>query len=483
MVHSKRLVSLFAAVATLSAAAFAEVNLKAIAYPSGRSVGIGFARTPAAPSKASLRATVTYDKGQAAVNLNFQRMEPAVLFGGDITTYVLWAVTVQGEADNLGEVVVESRNCSGSQTYFTSNRIFALMVTAEPIAARTRPGDVVIFVSGEVAMPNVVVTPFVFSDFQTDARPALETISGVQYSDDTPVALKQAQKAVAMAEKMKAEEINPKAVADAKAALAKASALARPGGNKKQAAEVARVALAQASRAIKEAVQAAEAKAAAEAEAKRLAEKAALEKRAVTAETEAQRIQRELQEVAAQREALARESRELAEQRDRSAAERDSIAAELQRIAAEREALRKERDELAGMLKGALSTVAETNETARGVIVSLPGILFDLNQATLKLPSQLTLAKLAGILMVFSNMNLSIEGYTDSSGSDERNLALSTERAKAVYNFLRSQGVAENRMSYVGYGPANPVAPNDTEANRAKNRRVEVVLTQAVKSP
>ena len=91
--------------------------------------------------------------------------------------------------------------------------------------------------------------------------------------------------------------------------------------------------------------------------------------------------------------------------------------------------------------------------------------------------------KLAGILMVFPNMNLSIEGYTDATGSADLNMRLSTERARAVYEFLLAQGVANTRMKYQGFGPENPVAPNDSEANRARNRRVEVVLTQAPRRP
>ena len=127
--------------------------------------------------------------------------------------------------------------------------------------------------------------------------------------------------------------------------------------------------------------------------------------------------------------------------------------------------------------------MADTTETARGVIVSLSGILFDVGKATLKPASQLSVAKLAGILMVFPNMNLSIEGYTDSTGSSDLNMRLSADRARSVYEFLMGQGISNSRMRYQGFGLDNPVAPNDTETNRAKNRRVEVVLTQAVKAP
>jgi outer membrane protein OmpA-like peptidoglycan-associated protein len=285
---------------------------------------------------------------------------------------------------------------------------------------------------------------------------------------------------------MNAADVAAKAMADAEAAFAKSSGLLKARGNKKDIADNARAAVLLASHAIVDTEKANAAKAAAEAEAKRQAEKTALEQRANAAETESQRVSRELKEVQQQREALALETKSLGEQteklaaeRDKIAAERDIIAAQRDSLAVERESIKKERDDLAGMLKGALSTVAETNETARGVIVSLPGILFDLNKATLKTPAQLTVAKLAGILMVFRNMNLSIEGHTDSTGSDEINMKLSADRALAVYAFLRDQGFPESRMKYQGFGSANPVAPNDSEANRARNRRVEVVLTQA----
>ena len=111
--------------------------------------------------------------------------------------------------------------------------------------------------------------------------------------------------------------------------------------------------------------------------------RAALENRATTAESESARIARELREVQIQREALASESANLAKQTETLTAERDAFKAERDKVAADREAIKKERDELAGMLKGALSSVADTTETARGVVVSLSGILFDVGKATL----------------------------------------------------------------------------------------------------
>ncbi len=475
----RRVLVLAVLLAAAAAAAWAEVQLTALTLPKGTPVEVNFSRTDRAPGKATMAATFKFDSGQTAIDLTFDKMEPAILFSGDISAYVVWAVSIDGSVDNLGELIVDKKNASGSQPFTVSRRIFALMVTAEPFAAVKKPADVVIFTSGSVQMKQVPATPFKFSDFDAGPKPALQSIASIQYNDETPVALKQAEKAVAVADAMKAADVNPQAVRDAKNALLQANGMLKAKASKKEITNYARIAVQLASQAIVDTRKAVEAKAAADAEAKRLAEKAALEQRANAAESESQRIARELKEVQIQREALASESKNLAQVAEKLASERDTIAAERDTLAADREAIKKERDDLAGMLKGALSTVAETNETARGVIVSLPGILFDLNKATLKVPAQLTVAKLAGILMVFQTMNLSIEGHTDSTGTDEFNNKLSTERAKAVYDFLKDQGIAASRMKFDGFGSSKPVAPNDTEANRAKNRRVEVVLTRA----
>lgn len=455
-----------------SAAAAAEISLTALTLQPGKTFGIGFARTGRAPSAASMDATLGFDNGQASVKLNYKKMEPAVLFAGDIAAYVLWAVVPDGTVENLGEVIADKKSASGSLQAYTGKKTFALMVTAEPFATVGRPTELVMFVSGQIQGVGISNTPFSFKDFATGYKPALESIAGIQYNDPTPAAVKQAQKALDIAGRLDAAAVNPKALDGAQVAFGKAMA----AKDKKIKADQARVAVQLASQAIKDTVKAAEAKAAAEAEAKRLAERAALEERAATAESEADRIARELREVRAQREALAIESAGLAKQTETLAAERDALTKE-------RDAIKKERDELAGLLKGALSSVAETTESARGVIVSLSGILFDVGKATLKPASQLTVAKLAGILMVFPHMNLSIEGFTDSTGSADLNMKLSVDRARAVHDFLLTQGISSDRMKYRGFGPENPVAPNDTEAHRARNRRVEVVLTPAARRP
>ena len=140
--------------------------------------------------------------------------------------------------------------------------------------------------------------------------------------------------------------------------------------------------------------------------------------------------------------------------------------------------LRSDRDELASRLDDALSLVADTRSTARGTIVNLPDILFDVNQSTLKPEAKLVIAKLAGILLIMGDLNTRIEGHTDSTGGYDHNMQLSRARASAVRDFLFEQGIAAKRMVVEGYGPDRPIASNDSRDGRAKNRRVEIVIAE-----
>lgn len=457
----------------LSNLAYAEIQLRALTLTEGKKVYITFNKTPRAPAKSSLEATLSFSKGVTTVELRFDKVEPAILFAGNITTYVIWSVNPAGDCENLGEILIDRREASGSQKFYAPGKNLALMVTAEPYSVVSRPSELVIFTNGETREKNVQIVPFNFRDFGHGAAPALDSIALLQYSTDLPVTLFQAEKTIEYADKIKAAEHNARAMEDARKALEKARSLTR---DKKTMAETARIAVQHATRAIKDTIKYLEEKAAAEEEARRQAEKAALEQRAAQAESKASQLASQMEEIKQERAALAKEMSELARQTRELALERDSLAAERDRLAEEREAIKKERDELASKLKTALSSVAETTDTARGLIVNLAGVLFDINKASLRAESQLKLAKLAGILMVFPDMKLSIEGHTDSTGSEELNLRLSTERARTVYEFLMSQGVSPERLKYQGFGSSQPVAPNDTEANRAKNRRVEVIV-------
>ena len=104
-------------------------------------------------------------------------------------------------------------------------------------------------------------------------------------------------------------------------------------------------------------------------------------------------------------------------------------------------------------------------------------IFFEANKDVLKSESFDDLDNLAKILNNFPEAHVNIDGHTDSDGDDAANLDLSDRRAKAVVEYLVAKGVARERLVGTGYGETKPAAPNDTKANKAKNRRVEVNLT------
>jgi OmpA-OmpF porin, OOP family len=118
----------------------------------------------------------------------------------------------------------------------------------------------------------------------------------------------------------------------------------------------------------------------------------------------------------------------------------------------------------------------KTQQTDRGLVVTLSDVLFESNRADLKPGAMRTLYPLVTFLKENPTRTMSIEGHTDSIGSQSYNLDLSERRATAVRDFLMAQGVEAGRINTVGYGKAYPVASNDTEAGRQQNRRVEVVM-------
>ena len=106
-------------------------------------------------------------------------------------------------------------------------------------------------------------------------------------------------------------------------------------------------------------------------------------------------------------------------------------------------------------------------------VVSTGVILFERAKAGLQSASYPTLDKLAAVANRCPKARIEIGGHTDARGSAVLNQKLSEERAQSVADYLSKKGVDENRLFPVGYGPSRPVAPNDTDEDRAKNRRIE----------
>jgi len=104
------------------------------------------------------------------------------------------------------------------------------------------------------------------------------------------------------------------------------------------------------------------------------------------------------------------------------------------------------------------------------------GLLFKINSAELSEDAKQELKKVGGILSKYDDTQILLEGHTDDTGSDQLNMKLSEQRAEAVSSFLRSQNLPSSRLKTKWYGESQPKYPNDSEANRVKNRRVELAI-------
>lgn len=140
------------------------------------------------------------------------------------------------------------------------------------------------------------------------------------------------------------------------------------------------------------------------------------------------------------------------------------------------EALKHQQD-AENRLKDLQSELINVRTDARGIILSMSDILFAVNKADLTGDLKTSLAKIAGILTVYKESHVLVEGHTDITGAAEYNLQLSRKRAENVKEFLVQQGLAEERMEAIGFGETKPVATNDTKEGRQKNRRVDLVIS------
>ena len=188
----------------------------------------------------------------------------------------------------------------------------------------------------------------------------------------------------------------------------------------------------------------------------------------------------------AERAAIAKREAEQAMLAAKTEAERAAIAkreAERARLAAqvESEKAAKARAD-AEQLMMELSDL-KAKQTERGIVLTIGDVLFAFGKADLSPKADRNVEKLADFLKKYPNRNVLIEGHTDSIGSEEYNLGLSRERSESVKEKLVGDGIEPDRITTVGYGKKYPAVSNDTEANRALNRRVEVIiLNEGVKA-
>ena len=214
------------------------------------------------------------------------------------------------------------------------------------------------------------------------------------------------------------------------------------------------------------------------------------------AERETQKLKVETAELIARKRALDRQ-RELEKQRAQMDAEQSRLAAKTEAERAEIATREAERARLAAQVESEKAAKARADteqlmmelsdlkakQTERGIVLTVGDVLFAFGKADLSPKADRNVEKLADFLKKYPNRNVLIEGHTDSIGSEEYNLGLSRELSESVKEKLVGDGIEPDRITTVGYGKKYPAVSNDTEANRALNRRVVVIiLNEGVKA-
>jgi outer membrane protein OmpA-like peptidoglycan-associated protein len=433
-------------------------TVQAVSYPTNTSSKIGFTPTPLLPY-AKGQAKVENKKGIISIDAELQKMTAANTLGPEFLTYVLWAITPEGRASNLGEFQLNGDKSKLSVTTRLPN--FAMIVTAEPYFAVSIPSEEVVLQGAPSGDTKGQTTPVVAQLLSRSAYHESQ-LQPLTIDPKVPLAVYEARNALRIAELQGAEKYAASAWSTAKATEAEMEDyLARKQKNPiltaarsatQQAEDARSIAVrAEAAEKVAQAKQAeadkiAAAKAAQEAEAQRSAEAQAMAARESQARAEAEAAK-------AQADAQARKSAEQANQ---------AIEAQKQ---------------LRAQLLAQLNSVLQTRDTPRGLVATMADVLFATGKYELAPDANLALAKLSGVILAHPGLKLRIEGYTDSTGSDATNLKLSEQRAGAVRLFLIQQGLTPDSVTSMGMGSADPVASNDTPAGRQQNRRVEIIVS------
>jgi len=500
---------------------------------------LDFAGTDLMPA-ANGQAKVESKKGYTEIEVEFGNLQKPTTFGNEYLTYILWAISPEGRAVNLGEVLIGDNHRSKLDVT-TDLQAFALIVTAEPYYAVRQPSNVVVIenvvredTKGTMETVNAkyellerggyIPTGYKFDPVVLNAKLPLEFFEArnalriaqsegaEQYASDSyqhAVKLmdsadaqatnkhidKKALIAISREAVQTAEDARAIAVKKmddvrlAKERQASADAQAKTQGEADAAMRQKEQAESDTTRAQSANAQAQSDMARAQA-AKMQAESDTVSAQAAKAQAEADAAKARTDATDAQAASAKAQSEMAANQASSatalSAAQADADQSRSDSLKAQQSAQQAEADKLAmrAKLSEQLNSILQTRDTARGLIVSMSDVLFDTGKYSLKPGAREKLAKVAGILLAYPGLNVEVGGYTDNVGGDAMNQTLSENRAGSVRDYLVQQGVSTNAVSSRGFGNTLPVSSNNNAAGRQQNRRVELLVSgEAIGKP
>lgn len=486
---------------------------------------VDFAGTALMPG-ANGQAKVESKKGYIEIEVEFGNLQNPTTFGNEYLTYVLWAISPEGRAVNLGEILVGDNHRSKVDVT-TDLQAFALVVTAEPYYAVRQPSNVVV-IENVVRADTKGTTEVVDAKYELMERggyiPTGYKFDPVVLNTRLPLEFFEARNALRIAQSEGADQYAADSYQHAVQLMNDADEYAtRKHIDRKPLIAVAREAVqtsedarAIAVKKLDEVRLANERQDSADAQAKsqgqaddamRQKEQAQSDTlRAQAARTQAESDAQNAQAAKVRAESDAAKARaDATDAQNATAQARSDMAnsqadsatalsaaqadAEQSRLAAkqsEASAQRAEADKAAmrTRLSVQLNAILQTRDSARGLIVSMSDVLFDTGKYTLKPGAREKLAKVAGILLSYPGLNIEVGGYTDNVGGDSMNQTLSENRAGSVRDYLVKEGVLTSSVSARGFGNSLPVATNENSAGRQQNRRVELLVSgEAIGNP
>jgi outer membrane protein OmpA-like peptidoglycan-associated protein len=495
----------------------------------GGATKLDFRGTDLMPS-ANGHASVKSNRGSIAIEAEFGELRKPTAFGAEYLTYVLWAISPEGSAVNLGEVLVGGNHRS-KLNVTTDLQAFALIVTAEPYYAVHQPSNVVVL-ENVVRIDTKGTTEAVNAKYELIERggyiPTGYKFDPVVLDARLPLEFLEARNALRIAQSEGAERYASDSYQHASQLMSTADEYATTKHSSKkeliatsrEAVQTAEDARTIAVKKMDEEGRAGERQDSADAQArsqaraddatrqKELAQSdtARAQSDTARAQSDAARAQSDAAKAQADSQAqtedanrrreqaqsdTAKAQADMAANQAASAASQAASASEVAAARADADRSRQatqlaqqnenqavsDKAAMRTQLSEQLNKVLQTRDSARGLIVNMSDVLFDTGKFSLKPGAREKLAKVAGILIAYPTLDIEVGGYTDNVGGDEMNQKLSESRAGAVRDYLVEQGVASVSVSSRGFGNSSPVASNDNSAGRQENRRVELVVS------
>ena len=480
-------------------------SIQAVNYKHrGGATKLDFAGTDLMP-QARGQAKVESKKGYIEIEVEFANLERPTSFGNEYLTYILWAISPEGRAINLGEILVGDNHRSKVDVT-TDLQAFALIVTAEPYYAVRQPSNVVVL-ENIVREDTKGTTEAMHAKYELLERggyiPTGYKFDPVVLNTKLPLEFFEARNALRIAQSEGAETYAADTYQHAVRLMNKVDEDATDRhtdrkamiGVAREAVQTAEDARAITVKKIDQERLDNERQAAANAQANTQAEaddatRQRDQAQADQARAEHARDRAESDTARAQADAARAQSdsdRAKADMANSQAASANALSAaqadaDQSRLAAQQAQLNSQQAEadkaaMRARLSEQLNKILQTRDSARGLIVSMSDVLFDTGKYSLKPGAREKLAKVAGILLAYPGLNIEVGGYTDNVGGDGMNQTLSENRASSVRDYLVQQGVAMTSVSARGFGNTLPVASNDSSAGRQQNRRVELLVS------